>query len=149
MSLSHPTNKPFSEHEHPWWTERGLISDVDKKEDLLLLFMSMGWDYVSELRPSTGLLFIPKMIHEYGESWRNDTDRKKQNNSEKSCSSNTLSKTNPIRIDQGATPGLRCERPATNRLSHCTAETPSVYTRSNWTNNLFQHACLHFHVHLF
>jgi hypothetical protein len=27
---------------------------------LLLLFMSMGWDYVSELRPPTGILFIPK-----------------------------------------------------------------------------------------
>jgi hypothetical protein len=29
-----------------------------------MLFMSTGWDYVSELRPPTGLLFIPK-IYEY------------------------------------------------------------------------------------
>jgi hypothetical protein len=28
---------------------------------LLLLFMSMGWEYVSELRPPTGLLFIPEV----------------------------------------------------------------------------------------
>jgi hypothetical protein len=33
---------------------------------LLLLFMSTGWDYVSELRPLTGLLFIPQVIYEYG-----------------------------------------------------------------------------------
>jgi hypothetical protein len=30
----------------------------------------------------------------------------------------TLSTTNPIWIDPGANPGLRGERPATNRLSH-------------------------------
>jgi hypothetical protein len=33
----------------------------------------------------------------------------------------TLSTTNPTWIDPGATPGLRGERPATNRLSHGTA----------------------------
>jgi hypothetical protein len=29
----------------------------------------MGWDYVSELRPPTGLLFIPRIIREHGEPW--------------------------------------------------------------------------------
>jgi hypothetical protein len=29
---------------------------------MLLLFISMGLDYVSELRPLKGLLFIPQMI---------------------------------------------------------------------------------------
>jgi hypothetical protein len=33
----------------------------------------------------------------------------------------TLSTTNPAWIDPGANPGLRAERPATNRLSHGTA----------------------------
>jgi hypothetical protein len=33
----------------------------------------------------------------------------------------TLSTTNPTWIDPGANPGLRSERPATNRLSHGTA----------------------------
>jgi hypothetical protein len=33
----------------------------------------------------------------------------------------TLSTTNPTCIDPGAKPGLRGERPATNRLSHGTA----------------------------
>jgi hypothetical protein len=33
---------------------------------MLFLFMSMGWDHVSELRPPMGLLFIPLMIYEHG-----------------------------------------------------------------------------------
>jgi hypothetical protein len=48
-------------------------------------------------------------------------DRGKPKNSEKSCSSATLSITNPIWIDPGAKPGLRGEKPATNDLSHGTA----------------------------
>jgi hypothetical protein len=39
--------------------------------------MSMGLEYVSELRLPTGLLFIPQVIYEHGESWWNDTDREK------------------------------------------------------------------------
>jgi hypothetical protein len=39
--------------------------------------MSMGWDYVSELRPPTALLFIPRVIQERGGSWWNDIDRGK------------------------------------------------------------------------
>jgi hypothetical protein len=38
-----------------------------------------------------------------------------------SLPSATLSTTNPTWIDPGANPGLRGERPATNRLSHVTA----------------------------
>jgi hypothetical protein len=38
------------------------------------MFMSMGWDYVSELRPPTGLLFIPQVIYEHEEQLRNDND---------------------------------------------------------------------------
>jgi hypothetical protein len=44
------------------------------------LFMSMGWDYVSELRSLTGLLFIPQMMYEYGEPRWNDMDRGKPKN---------------------------------------------------------------------
>jgi hypothetical protein len=36
----------------------------------------------------------------------------------KACPSATLSTTNPIRNDPGSNPGLRGERPATDRLSH-------------------------------
>jgi hypothetical protein len=36
----------------------------------------MGWNCVSELRPSTGLLVILQMIYEYGEPRWNDIDGK-------------------------------------------------------------------------
>jgi hypothetical protein len=39
--------------------------------------MSIVWDYVSELRPQTFLLFIHQMIYEHGEPWWNDIDRRK------------------------------------------------------------------------
>jgi hypothetical protein len=37
----------------------------------------MGCEYVSELRPPTGLLFIIHMKYEYREPRWNDTDREK------------------------------------------------------------------------
>jgi hypothetical protein len=51
-----------------------------------MLIMSMGLDYVSELRLPTGLLFILKVIFEYGELRLNDIDRGKPKNSEKNLS---------------------------------------------------------------
>jgi hypothetical protein len=39
--------------------------------------MSIRWDYVSELRPPTDLLFIPQLIYELGEPWWNKNDRRK------------------------------------------------------------------------
>jgi hypothetical protein len=39
---------------------------------------------------------------------------------EKTCPSATLSTTNPTWTNPGSNPGLRCERPATDRLSHGT-----------------------------
>jgi hypothetical protein len=44
-------------------------------------------DDVSELRPPTSILFIPKAIHEYGESRWNDIDRGKLKNSKKNLPS--------------------------------------------------------------
>jgi hypothetical protein len=43
----------------------------------LMMIMSMVRDYVSELRPSMGLLFIPQVIYEHREPWWNDIDRVK------------------------------------------------------------------------
>jgi hypothetical protein len=37
--------------------------------------MSMGWDYVSELRPPTGLLFVTQVIYEHGEQCWSNIDR--------------------------------------------------------------------------
>jgi hypothetical protein len=44
-----------------------------------------------------------------------------QSTRRKTCPSATLSTTNPTWTDPGSNPGLRGERPATNRLSHGTA----------------------------
>jgi hypothetical protein len=51
-----------------------------------MLFMSVQWDDVSELRPLMGQLFIPQAIWECGQQWWNDTDRGKVKNSEKKLS---------------------------------------------------------------
>jgi hypothetical protein len=48
--------------------------------------MSMVLDYVSELRPPTGLLSIPQVMYEHGEPRWNDIDRRKPKNLEKSLS---------------------------------------------------------------
>jgi hypothetical protein len=44
---------------------------------IIIIIMSTGRDYVSELRSQTGLLFIPQVIYEPGEPWWNDVDRGK------------------------------------------------------------------------
>jgi hypothetical protein len=41
-------------------------------ENKNMLFMSIEWDCVSELRPPAGLLFIPQVMYEHGESWWSD-----------------------------------------------------------------------------
>jgi hypothetical protein len=47
-----------------------------------MLFISMGRDYVPEMRPLSGL-FYPQMTYENGEPRWNDSDRAKHKNSEK------------------------------------------------------------------
>jgi hypothetical protein len=46
----------------------------------------MGREYVSELRPSTGLLFMPQVIWGYGNPRWIDIDREKRKNSEEKLS---------------------------------------------------------------
>jgi hypothetical protein len=41
------------------------------------MMMSMGCNYISELRPLMGLLFNPEVIYEHGKAWWNDVDRRK------------------------------------------------------------------------
>jgi hypothetical protein len=54
----------------------------------------------------------------------------------------TLSTTNPTWIDPGANPGLRGERPATNRLSHGTAYCP-FYSSYIFQLHYWQMKCEH------
>jgi hypothetical protein len=42
----------------------------------LMVIMSMGREYVSELRPPTCLLYIPQVIYEHGKPWSNHIDRR-------------------------------------------------------------------------
>jgi hypothetical protein len=51
----------------------------------------------------------------------NEIDRGKRTTRRKTCPSATLSTTNPKWTDPGSNPGIRGERPATNRLRHGTA----------------------------
>jgi hypothetical protein len=84
----------------------------------IMMFMSMVWDYVSELRPPTGLLFIPPSDIMSTVEWYQHGKIEKLEI--KTCLSAILFITNPIRNNPGANPGLRCKRRATNRLSHGT-----------------------------
>jgi hypothetical protein len=104
--------------------------------------MSMGWDYVSELRPPAGLLSIPQMTYEYGEPRWNDIDRENWRTRTETRSSATLSNTHTTWTDPGAIQWHRGERPATNRLSHGTASDLSklrlqVAAVPNTTSNTF------------
>jgi hypothetical protein len=83
-----------------------------------MLFLSMGWDNVSELQSPTGLLFILQVKYEYGEPWWDDTDRGNKIIRRETWQSATLSTTNIMWPEPGANPSLNGERPATNRLSH-------------------------------
>jgi hypothetical protein len=53
---------------------------------MLLLFISMGRDYGSKLRPPKGLLFIPQVIYEYEEPWCNYIKRRKPKNLDRNMS---------------------------------------------------------------
>jgi hypothetical protein len=54
---------------------------------------------------------------------------------EETCPSATLSTTNLTRTDPGLNPGLRGEKPATNRLSHDTALDNHCYLVTTLTLN--------------
>jgi hypothetical protein len=41
----------------------------------MVIIMSMGSDYVSELLQPMGILFTPQVIYEYAETWWNDIDK--------------------------------------------------------------------------
>jgi hypothetical protein len=40
----------------------------------MVMIMTKGWDYVSELRSTVGLLFISQVIYEHGVTRWNDID---------------------------------------------------------------------------
>jgi hypothetical protein len=55
---------------------RSFLSYIKKfVTEQLIMIMSMEREYVSELRPPMGLLFIPYVIYEHGEPWWIDINR--------------------------------------------------------------------------
>jgi hypothetical protein len=72
---------------------------------------------VSELLPPTDLLFIPHMINGYGKPHWNSFSRGKPNNWEKPYPIVTVYTTYKKWTVSGENPGLRGDRPDTNRLS--------------------------------
>jgi hypothetical protein len=80
---------------------------------------SCRWgETVSEMRPSTGLMFIPQIIYEYGEIRWKGIDRGKPKNSERNLSQCHFVHDKSNMDWPGCQLGPHCERPATNRLSH-------------------------------
>jgi hypothetical protein len=63
-------------------------------------------------------LFIPQIIHEYEEPQWNDNDRAKLKNLDKNLFNTNLSTIKSAWIDVGTKPGVCCEKPVTNHLSH-------------------------------
>jgi hypothetical protein len=89
-----------------------------EKESFRLMFMSMEWDYISEMQPPTGGSIVHLLGDEHGEPrwipWTGENRRTRR----KSCPTATLSITNPTRTNPGANSDLLGERPMTDRLSH-------------------------------
>jgi hypothetical protein len=81
-----------------------------------------GENYVSELRPPMGLLFIPHMMYENGVPQWNNIDGGNRRTRRKTCPSTTSSNANPTWTDPGANPGFHVKRLAIKHLSHGTAQ---------------------------
>jgi hypothetical protein len=84
----------------------------------LLLFMLMGWGYVSVLWPPTGQVFIRQVnmsMDSHGGMILRENDQRIRR---KTCPSATLSTINPTWTDSVTNPGLRSERPVSICLNH-------------------------------
>jgi hypothetical protein len=114
------------DYDEKWWDVCRLTYRLS-----LLLFMSMKWDRVCELRPHTGLFFIPQTIYEYGVSRWHDIDTWNRRTLRKACPSATLSITNPTWSKQDPNTGLCFERPMTNHLSHGRRSLRLLFVRNN------------------
>jgi hypothetical protein len=85
---------------------------------LFLLFMSMWWDYVSELWPLTGPLFISRWCVSMENNGEMILTGETRRTLRKTCPISTLSTTNHTWTDPVTNPGLCSEKPVTNRLSY-------------------------------
>jgi hypothetical protein len=91
-------------------------------------FVIMRWDYFfCETAAANGPTVHPPDDTRVNMDWRwNYTDRGNRTTRRKTCPSATLSTSNPTSTALGTKPGLRDEKPATNRLSYGTANLTSI-----------------------
>jgi hypothetical protein len=126
------------------------VVELTKAVKYFILKCSCPWgETVSELRPPTGLLFIPRWymsMESHGGIILTGENRRTRR---KTCPTDTLSTTNPTWTDPGANCGLRGGRPATNHLSHGTAHV-EVYVRRFFSvpvSSIFEHMELELFLH--
>jgi hypothetical protein len=118
--------------------ERPLYRSRALRVSFVLVIVAMGWDYVSvALGSQRACCPSPRRyMSEYGAPvewyWQGKTEEL----IEKLVPSH-LSTTNPTWTDMGANPGLRCEKPATNRLSCGTVRRFLIsFSNINWISKL-------------
>jgi hypothetical protein len=51
--------------DHHGWVHR-FRPEPHQSKPLMMMIMLTGWEYVPEMRPPTGILFIPQVIYEHG-----------------------------------------------------------------------------------
>jgi hypothetical protein len=61
-------NEAILFHHHQQNYHGGPSDYEGERNSFFLLFLSMGREYVSKMRPPTGKLFIPHVTYEYGET---------------------------------------------------------------------------------
>jgi hypothetical protein len=97
------------------WSEIWVLS--------FFLSLGVGWDWVHLVRrPLTGLLYQPRMIDDDEcEAVGGMRIGRGNRSTRRKPARATLSTTNPTWFDSGSNPGRHGGKPATNRLSYCTA----------------------------
>jgi hypothetical protein len=98
------------------------LSFTQKLKKAHTSFMTMGWDYVSELRPSAGIIFVsPRWYMSMGSNGGMMLTGVNWWTRKETRPSATLSITNPIWTHWEKNPGLQGQRPVTSGLTHGTA----------------------------
>jgi hypothetical protein len=112
-----------------------------KLRNSTLFFLLKAW----WVRPKRGCLLtlayyaFPRWYELEERRWNDILTRENRRTLRKTCPSATLSTTNPTWIDLVANPGFRGERPATNDLSHGTAQSHAYFYVFFSTNNIKGH----------
>ena len=114
----HVTISGKASHKHPFWKFL-LLKVVDGAtvwNSLTYVLQSKLWDFC--LTKHAIAKFVWRRMTINMKHWGNYTDRGNWHTVKKTCPRATRFSKNPTRIVMGFNPGLRGERPATDRLRH-------------------------------